>query len=657
MKSRVLAVLAICMACLSSVVRAGVEDDFLRAREAHYAGKAAAFEKYAARIPADHVLYPYIAYWRLGGEGATAGDARIADFLAAYPGTWLAERVRGDWLKRLGQREMWPAYLAEFPRLANPDVAHECYARRAELAAGNTGRLKDAVAMWFTGRDMPAACNGLFAQLISAGWINREDVWRRLRLALEAGNPGVAKTVATALPEDERISGAHLDQAARDPSRLLESATLQPQRRADREVALYALAQLARADLAKAEAALRAWLPNLADADRRYAWGLLATQAAKRHEARALAWFDLAGPLAVNDAQREWWARIALRHGQWKRVASAIDTMSEANRALPAWRYWRGRAYLALGQPLAARQWLAPLSRETHFYGLLALEELGPVAGTAPQSVKVRADEIEAMAGNPGIRRALALYRMGLRGDAEAEWKWAIRDATDRELLAAAELARRADWYDRAINTAEKTREEHDFELRFLAPYREWASRAAAENHLDEAWVYGLIRQESRFMQGARSTVGAQGLMQIMPETARWIARHLGLGRLVKAVHEPQTNIRFGTYYLRHVLESLDNSPVLATAAYNAGPRRAQRWRDTRSLEAAVYIESIPFAETRDYVKKVMSNAIYYAARFGQPSVLLKDRLGVIPPRKAASEPAAGDEDGAPTLEPEAGGV
>ncbi|MHB8760694.1 MAG: lytic transglycosylase domain-containing protein, partial [Thiobacillus sp.] len=201
--------------------------------------------------------------------------------------------------------------------------------------------------------------------------------------------------------------------------------------------------------------------------------------------------------------------------------------------------------------------------------------------------------------------------------------------------LAAAEEARRKEWYDRAIYTAERTRDMHDFELRFLAPYRELAREAARENGIDEAWVFGLMRQESRFVNVARSSVGASGLMQIMPATARWIAQRLGIRKFdPREMRDPARNIQFGAYYLKHVQTTLDGSPVLATAAYNAGPGRAQRWRDTVPMEAAVYIESIPFAETRDYVKKVMSNAMYYAVRFGQPSVLLKDRLGVVPPRR-----------------------
>jgi soluble lytic murein transglycosylase len=254
-------------------------------------------------------------------------------------------------------------------------------------------------------------------------------------------------------------------------------------------------------------------------------------------------------------------------------------------------------------------------------------------------NIKMGGDDVAAISRTPGIARAIALQEMGLRNDSSQEWMWSIRDFADGQLLAAAELARRMEWYDRAISTAERTRELHDFELRFVAPYRELAQQAARENEIDEAWVFGLMRQESRFINFARSGVGASGLMQIMPATARWIARRLGIRRFDPSeMQEPAKNIQFGAYYLKHVQTSLDGSPVLATAAYNAGPGRAQRWRDTQPMEAAVYIESIPFTETRDYVKKVMSNAMYYAIRFGQPSVLLKDRLGSIPARKSPPE-------------------
>ena len=622
----------------TSVWAASGDAAVLQAHQAFAARKPAMLEKAARAVPADHALSPYVEYWRLMLTSRTE-DARIADFLARHPGSRMAEALRADWLKSLGVREAWPAYLAEYPRLVKPDAAHQCYAHRAEWAQGNRSRQREAVALWFTGRDMPSACSPLFALLMEAGLIREEDVWRRLRLALEAGNPNVARVVAKALPESQQPDLALFDQARRDPARVLGGTSLDPGRRGDREIALYALDLLAKRSSEQAEQALRKRAAQFSPEELGAAWARLATWAARRHEANALAGFQRAGAATVNDFQREWWARAALRAGDWQAVQRAIDGMDESTRAQPVWRYWRARALLAGGQRAAANPLFLALSREHHYYGQLAQEELGPVAQAPAINIKMGGNEVAAIARHPGILRAQALYELGLRGEASQEWSWAIQTFSDPQLLAAAELARRMEWYDRAINTAERTRDLHDFELRFLAPYRELAQQAARENQIDEAWVFGLMRQESRFVNVARSSVGASGLMQIMPATARWIAQRLGIKRFhPNEMQDPAKNIQFGAYYLKHVQTSLDDSPVLATAAYNAGPGRAQRWRDSREMEAAVYIESIPFSETRDYVKKVMSNAMYYAARFGQPSVLLKDRLGTVPPRKIPAD-------------------
>lgn len=603
-----------------------------QAQQAFAARQLAKLERAAANVPADHVLLPYVDYWRLMLTSRTE-EARVSDFLARYSGSRLAESLRADWLKSLGARGAWSAYLAEYPRLLKPDVTHQCYAYRAEWAQGNRGRQREAVSLWFSGRDRPSACTPLFTQLMEDGLIREEDIWRRLRLALDAGNASVARTIADLLPEAQRPPPALFDRAQSDPARLLDANVIDPSRRGHREIAIYALNQLAKQNSEKAAQALRKRASQFRPDELGAAWARLATWAARRHEATALPWFQEANG-AVTDFQREWWARAALRAGDWKAVQQAIEGMSVAARQEPVWRYWSARALLVSGQRASANSLLLPLAREHHYYGQLAQEELGPVVQAPIINIKTGSDDVATIARHPGIARALALQQLGLRSDATQEWNWTIESFSDAQLLAAAELARQMEWYDRAINTAERTREQHDFELRFLAPYRELAQQAARENELDEAWVFGLMRQESRFVNVARSNVGASGLMQIMPATARWIAGRLGIKRFhPNEMQDPAKNIRFGAYYLKHVQTALDGSPVLATAAYNAGPGRAQRWRDIRPLEAAIYIESIPFPETRDYVKKVMSNAMYYAARFGQPSTLLKDRLGTVPPR------------------------
>ncbi|HEX5675202.1 MAG TPA: transglycosylase SLT domain-containing protein, partial [Azonexus sp.] len=221
-----------------------------------------------------------------------------------------------------------------------------------------------------------------------------------------------------------------------------------------------------------------------------------------------------------------------------------------------------------------------------------------------------------------------------MRTEGVREWNWSLRGMNDRELLAAADLAKRNQIWDRAINTADRTKTEHDFALRFLAPYGDQVRSAARNEALDDAWVYGLMRQESRFVTGAKSSVGASGLMQLMPATAKWVAKKIGLrdyhhGR----VTDTDVNLLLGTSYMRLVMENLDSHPVLTSAAYNAGPGRAKKWRAEQPLEGAIYAETIPFNETRDYVKKVMSNSVYYSMEFtGRPDSL-KARLGVVGPR------------------------
>jgi soluble lytic murein transglycosylase len=222
------------------------------------------------------------------------------------------------------------------------------------------------------------------------------------------------------------------------------------------------------------------------------------------------------------------------------------------------------------------------------------------------------------------------------------EWQFAIRYYDDPKLLAAAELARRAEVYDRAIHTADRTVRLHNFALRYPVPFRDVFGEYAKTHGLDEAWVLGLVRQESRFISDARSTAGAAGLMQIMPRTARYVASRIGLRNYAKSVTQVQTNVTLGTGYLKLVLDQLGH-PVLASAAYNAGPGRARRWRDAeKSLEGAIYAETIPFGETRRYVKKVMANSVFYGALLENELKPLKLRLGTIAPRGAA---AAVDDD------------
>jgi soluble lytic murein transglycosylase len=356
-------------------------------------------------------------------------------------------------------------------------------------------------------------------------------------------------------------------------------------------------------------------------------------------------WFTNANGAALTDEQLEWRVRAALRAGDWSDVRTAIEKMTPLGRNDAAWTYWQGRSLRAIGAKAEADQFFAVVASEPNFYGKLALEELGRPLAIPPREFVATPEDVREAAANPGLQRAVALFRLdtsGLRDgaarevrfDAVREWNWSLRGMDDRQLLAAAEFARANELWDRAINSADRTLGMHDFQLRFLAPYRGAFGEQARAQGLEEYWVLGLVRQESRFIVNARSSAGASGLMQLMPATARWVAKKLGMRDFTPAqVTEVEVNIALGTSYLRYVLDELEGSPVLAAAAYNAGPGRARRWKADRPLEGAIYAESIPFNETRDYVKKVMSNTMYYAAIYGGDTRPLKSRLGTIPSR------------------------
>jgi soluble lytic murein transglycosylase len=330
--------------------------------------------------------------------------------------------------------------------------------------------------------------------------------------------------------------------------------------------------------------------------------------------------------------------RAGLRAKDWPLVKNAIEGMNPVVRSKdPAWTYWYGRALKAEGQDAKAKESFELIAEQYNFYGQLAREELGR-SNHAPARTKVTEQEIDAMASRKGFIRGERLYAMNLRFEGNREWNWELRNMTDKQLLAAAEYAKRINLYDRVVNTADRTKQEHDFSLRYPTPFKDELSPIARQIDLNLAWAYGLIRQESRFIMNASSSVGASGLMQVMPNTAKYVAKKIGMLNYTNdKLSDTNTNLTLGSNYLNMVLVDLDGSWVLASAAYNAGPSRSKAWREklTGPTEGAIFAETIPFNETRTYVKNVLSNANYYSSVMNGQTQSLKQRLGVISPKAA----------------------
>ncbi|MBK7354837.1 lytic transglycosylase domain-containing protein [Propionivibrio sp.] len=629
---------------MSTVAAAGVDADdrFLAARDAVKVGDRAKLERIAPELK-DHDLEAYVDYWRILLDLSSADPAVIKAFLARYEKSYLAEKLRADWLKLLGMKNQWREFDAEYPALAQPDQELSCYALQSRMARGDASVLDDALPLWLNLIEPPASCYPVLEALILEKRVLADAVWARVRRQFEANKLSAARYSMNYLPPsqtpDARVATAVCDTPlpwlVKLPSASLAGS------RINRELAVLAISRIARNDPRMASEQLIKIERQLQGSESAWAWSQIGWQAAQRHMSEALPWYRKGDAAVLSDEVAQWKVRAALRALDWGMVRTAIEKMPPALAEQPAWVYWLGRAYRAGGRIEEANALFSRIAGQPNFYGNLADDELGHPIMTPPKAASLTTEEKARVAANAGVRRALALYRVNLRSEGVKEWNWTLRGMSDRELLAASEIAEHAGIFDRAIAAADRTKTEHDYSLRYLSPYSDQVRTAAIGQSLDDAWVYGLMRQESRFVTNAKSTAGASGLMQLMPATAKWVARKIGLKDFHQGqVNDTATNLLLGTTYMRLVMESLDNHPVLASAAYNAGPGRARKWRSDQPLEGAIYAETIPFNETRDYVKKVMSNSVYYSALFDGKPQSIKGRLGVIGPRSTVDPKA-----------------
>jgi soluble lytic murein transglycosylase len=589
-----------------------------------------------------HVLESYVEYWSLRLQLDGGNRADIERFIKNNAGTAIGERMRVDWLKQLGKTGDWE----RFEQLANgfdtDDSEVACYRTTLAARANPKDPLPVPRGVWED--RLTESCADAFAALARRKQVSTDDAVWRFRTSGDGGTQLAASRVAEALGDSIALGPDTLQRAHASPEAFLRSGATSS--RASREAALYALTRLARSDVAKARAAWSAVRLKFSEEEQRYAAGQLAYASARRLDtAEALEWAKRAinGETfaRLGDWQAAWIARAALRAGAWSEVQRAVNAMSPAangGQMDPAWRYWKARALAELTDKPGAQAIYAELAKETTFYGLLAADEISaPLPATAELkagAVKPTPEELKRFDQSAAAKRVLKLSELGLRAEAAREWYSVVKDFGDADSLVASEWMRRKGIWDRSINTAERTKTQHDFSLRFQMPYATEIKKAATQAALDHSLVFGLIRQESRFWAEAVSSAGALGLMQVMPATGKWIAAQLKASDYRPSqLVDVGVNTGFGAYYLRTVLDQMGGSEPMAAASYNAGPGRARAWRADGPLEGAIYAESIPFNETRDYVKKVLTNAVWYAHLQGSGNTSIKSRLGIIPAR------------------------
>jgi soluble lytic murein transglycosylase len=636
----------------ASATAAQSQDDlFLAANAAFKAGDRERLATLAPRL-AGHQLSIWVEFWqlqmRLRRDEPTKVDAAVQAFIAKYPDSYLADRLRMEWLLALGARGDLATFAREQPALVwqHDDWQVRCYAALVKYQANPSDEVaREARLMLASNRESGGdGCMQLTDALFADG---RLSPWERVRGLVEQNQFGTAKRLAARVP---KADPGEIAQAIDKPAAFL---ALHERRltQLERELAIVAIVRLARDNVDQAERYASALNIHFTPEQRGVVWGRIGHMAAIKHDPQALEYYKRGGAhvgvgvdAARADEVLEWQVRAALRGTakgpDWATVRTTIERMRAEQQRDPAWVYWRARALQAEGKAEEANAQFRSIAVRFEFYGKLAAEELGQVIVIPPRAAPPAPEMVKTFAGNDALNRALKLLELGLRPEGVREWGWALRNRSDRELIAIAEYARSRNALDRMINTSDRTREEFDFEQRFPSPHREALTRHAQAVGLDETWVYGLIRQESRFIQDARSSAGAQGLMQLMPATARYVARRVGMTDYTPGrITDLDVNLRLGTSYLRFVLDDLDGHPALASAAYNAGPGRPRQWRASlpRPVEGAIFAETIPFNETRDYVKKVMSNSVYYAALFENKAQSLKARLGTIAPKAAGN--------------------
>ena len=560
------------------------------------------------------ILSDYSQYQSAIDAAKRGDDAWVQQFLSQASDSAMAENVRNEWLKTLGARGQWDLFRQEFSKLNAAGVAQEvqCY---ADLNSGNYSKATELVRVT---SKLPAGCTRLVESAAASGRLNTNDAWRRVRSLLSNSQTTDARNLAAAL-------GSPFEGGA-------QGAT---------EYSLLSVIGKDARKSASAAATLSDMESGLSREQRSFAWGVLGHyHAQSQNMPTALSYYGrVSDRKQLTDEQLEWYARAALRLQRWDELASVIQHMPEKLQKDPTWQYWLGRSFAAQGKSSQAKEMYEKAAASgRNFYAVMAGEELGRRINTRNNVSDADAKDVRRMSEDGAIKRALVLFKNSqsngdskMRRQAQAEWRFATRDFNEDNLLTAAQVAFDNQFYDMAINSADRTDHKLNYKLRYLSPFKDLTVHYAAQAGIDPAWVYGLIRQESRFVMGAQSSVGAQGLMQVMPATAREIAGKIGMSS--SELYTMDGNIRMGTWYMADAKRRLQNNEVMATAGYNAGPGRARNWQASSPLEGAIYAETIPFTETRDYVKKVMTNATYYASLFNEPQTSLKQRMGTVPGR------------------------
>lgn len=610
-------------------------ETFKKARAAVRKGSISRYRKLRQKLD-DYPLKGYLDYEYLKRQLYKPRIKDYQNFFDAQQDSPIANRLRRKWLNILARQGRWKLFLEHYKGSRSTKLA--CYQALALQNIGPPLQAKLAAEkLWLVGKSQPRSCDTVFKNWRAHGHATPDLIWQRIRLAMHKRKPNLARYLAKFLGASERKWVERWRKMYRQPARMLNHKYFKKDSPLVREIVLHGIERLARID---ANEAAKRWqiIQNryqFSVSDKGKIQRRIALSAATQKLPEALSLINAVDARWVDQPIQEWRVRSALQRNDWSSVLQSIDSLKQAQQQKSNWQYWRARALNELGFTQQSTTIYSQLAKSFSYPGLLAADKLGVKYALNGTPLVSNKDEINKLRNIPGIARAEELYKLGMTIDARREWQFAIAKMPPRQLQLAAILASRLGWHDRAVLTIGRTNTLDDLKLRYPIVFKKQVLRHSERNKIQAAWVYGVLRQESAYMTDARSHAGALGLMQLMPRTARSEARRLKLSlRNQHAILNVDKNIRLGTAHLKRVLDINKGHHVLATASYNAGVQRVKSWLPkSQQLPADIWIETIPFKETRKYVKRVMSTMAVFEKHLQQPVTPLLKRLETIKPR------------------------
>jgi peptidoglycan lytic transglycosylase len=619
---------------LSAATLEEQRQQYIDAKKALKAGKIKSFTALSEKLKT-YPLYPYLRYNYLRPRIHKIKDKEIKDFIQTYPGFISIDSLKTSWLKHLIRQKKWQTFLDNYT--PQKDLKLRCQQLQARIKTNNnTYLLEDTRTLWLTGKSLPPQCDTAFARLDKSNLMTNELVWKRIQLAMELGNTGLVNYLRKRLDKNYKTWAKRWLAMHHNPSVGTKNPQY-PDTEIAREIILYGIKRLARQNITRS-------LSNWQTLQDNYSFTpveiddvnlVITVRAAKKRHPKAVDLLDNLNPAVDSNEIFHWRLRTALKNKDWQRLYRwTKDAPPEIESVKYRWIYWRGRALEKIGDIEKANESFASIADQRDYYGFLAADRIGAKYKMNHYPLPEDLESNNKVSHLPGIRRARELFILYGDYKARREWQHALRSMTNYQKQIAARLASEWGWYDRAIFTMGAAKAFDDLELRFPITYNNEIKKYANKRNLDTGWIFALMRSESAFMEKVRSPAGALGLMQIMPATGKLIARKIGMKKFrASDLLIAKKNIALGTAYMKEMQDKFNGSHILSTAAYNAGPGRSVKWSPKKGcIEPDIWVEQIPFNETRTYVKRVMFYASIYDWRLQQQVIPLKQRMTAVFP-------------------------